>query len=1001
MAKTRYLLLAVVLAACVDQPGAVECPTGIVCPAGASCAAAQPVCIVNPCGNGRVDQGETCDDGNIMAGDGCSPTCGKESCGNGLVEPGERCDDGNTMSGDGCSGDCLSLEQCGNGIKDVGEGCDDGNTAKGDGCRADCKAIEFCGNGLVDPGEVCDDGMAVGGPCSPDCQSGLGCGNGFIDVALGEECDDGNTNDDDDCRFPSCKIAVCGDGVRNMTGTHAEQCDGGVGGVPTETVDCNIDCTNSVCGDGKVNQVDHEQCDNGTGLDSSSCDSDCTAPVCGDGHTNTLANETCDPGTVGADTATCDSDCTSPSCGDNHVNKSFIPTGSTIPEGCDDGGTTAGDGCSGLCQIESCGNGVTEAVNGEQCDDANTNDVDGCRNNCQLPRCGDGIKSNSETCDDGADTATCDHDCTMPACNDGITNAAAGEQCEDGNTMNGDGCSSTCKLEPFVLTAALAGNGTGTITSNPTGINCGADCNELFLAGTVVTLNATPGATSTFVGWSGACMGSGACVVTMSQTRSVTATFAANRLTVTKSGAGTGTITGGGISCGSTCTQDYTVGTIVTLTPAPSGDSVFTGWSGACTGMGTCTVTMNSATSVNANFELDLFPLSVSQTGGGNGTVTSVPAGIDCGTTCAASFTANSIVTLVASPAADSNFTGWSGACTGTSTCAVTMTQAKSVTASFVLKPITLTVNVTAGGTVTSTPAGINCSNATCSASFPAGQMVVLHPNPASNKAFTAWGGACTGTLPSSDCTVTMDVAKTVTATFETNRLTVVRTGTGTGTVTASGINCGGNCTQDYNQGTAVAATATPASGSVFVGWSGPCTGTGTCNLTMNGPVTLTAEFADASTLTVTRTGTGGGTVTSTPAGISCGATCAFGFQTGSTVMLSAVADGSSVFTGWSGGGCSGFGTCTVTLSADTTVAANFVPARALMVTISGTGTVTSSPGSINCSSGTCSDTFAENTIVTLTATTAPTWTGDCSACTGTSCAITISADTACTATFP
>ncbi|MBA3500765.1 MAG: DUF4215 domain-containing protein, partial [Deltaproteobacteria bacterium] len=246
----RYLLIAALFGAgCVDQPGAIVCPTGIVCADGTTCAAAQPVCIVNPCGNGRVDTGETCDDGNILSGDGCSPTCGSEACGNGLQEPGERCDDNNMVSGDGCSSDCLSLEQCGNGIKDVksggttSEGCDDGNTVNGDGCRADCKSLEFCGNNLVDVNEVCDDGMPVGGPCSPDCQSGLGCGNGFLDP--GEQCDDGNTADSDDCRFPSCKHAVCGDGVENTLGVRFEECDGGTTGTPTETVTCNLDCTDT------------------------------------------------------------------------------------------------------------------------------------------------------------------------------------------------------------------------------------------------------------------------------------------------------------------------------------------------------------------------------------------------------------------------------------------------------------------------------------------------------------------------------------------------------------------------------------------------------------------------------------------------------------------------------------------------------------------------------------------------------------------------------------
>ncbi len=80
------------------------------------------------------------------------------------------------------------------------------------------------------------------------------------------------------------------------------------------------------------------------------------------------------------------------------------------------------------------------------------------------------------------------------------------------------------------------------------------------------------------------------------------------------------------------------------------------------------------------------------------------------------------------------------------------------------------------------------------------------------------------------------------------------------------------------------------------------------------------------SALTVAKTGAGSGTVTSNPAGINCGATCAGNFARGSPVTLTASASGGSVFAGWSGGGCSGTGTCVVPLAADTSVSATFAP---------------------------------------------------------------------------
>ena len=81
--------------------------------------------------------------------------------------------------------------------------------------------------------------------------------------------------------------------------------------------------------------------------------------------------------------------------------------------------------------------------------------------------------------------------------------------------------------------------------------------------------------------------------------------------------------------------------------------------------------------------EAQIFDLAVSSAGTGGGTVTSSPAGVDCGTTCTATFSGSTVVTLSAAPNAASVFAGWSGACSGLSTCVVTMDAAKSVTATF------------------------------------------------------------------------------------------------------------------------------------------------------------------------------------------------------------------------------------------------------------------------------------------------------------------------------
>ena len=117
-----------------------DCASGGVCPEGLVCAEVSTgeVCMGPYCGDGELDPGEVCDDGNNVSGDGCPADC-SAPCGDGFVDPDEACDDGNTVGGDRCSADCRSVERCGNGVVDPGEPCDDGNFANHDGCTSTCR----------------------------------------------------------------------------------------------------------------------------------------------------------------------------------------------------------------------------------------------------------------------------------------------------------------------------------------------------------------------------------------------------------------------------------------------------------------------------------------------------------------------------------------------------------------------------------------------------------------------------------------------------------------------------------------------------------------------------------------------------------------------------------------------------------------------------------------------------------------------------------------------
>ncbi|MDH3479332.1 MAG: hypothetical protein OEO20_13630, partial [Gemmatimonadota bacterium] len=263
-------------------------------------------------------------------------------------------------------------------------------------------------------------------------------------------------------------------------------------------------------------------------------------------------------------------------------------------------------------------------------------------------------------------------------------------------------------------------------------------------------------------------------------------------LTVLGTGTGSGTVASSpaGISCTITdgtasgdCAQAYTQNTQVTLTATPSAVGVhqFQSWSGAgidCPGTGPCTLTMDANQTVTAEF-IEFHSLTVQGAGTGDGTVAG-GGGIDCSISsgqtqgnCSVFFTEGVNVDLTASASPGSTFDGWSGACTGTGGCQVTMSQARTVTASFSAATAVLTVLIDGIGVVNSqgvTPA-INCSyiEGMCSETYPIGTQVTLvatsqHPD----FSWESWFGTGSGFTCTTDptCVVTMDQDRQVRAWF-------------------------------------------------------------------------------------------------------------------------------------------------------------------------------------------------------------------------------------------
>jgi cysteine-rich repeat protein len=184
------------------------------------------------------------------------PPTGAE-CGNGRLEVGEECDDGDADDCNTCTTDCTLVTGCGDGVVCGDEPCDDGNADSCDGCSSACEPEPGlrCGDGTQNEacGEECEPPGSPG--CTAQCTAFVGCGDGVVQA--GEACDDGNTEDCDECTAECVPVIGCGDGV--VCGV--EQCDDG----NTASCDgCSSACepeTGYLCGDGIIGESCGEECD--------------------------------------------------------------------------------------------------------------------------------------------------------------------------------------------------------------------------------------------------------------------------------------------------------------------------------------------------------------------------------------------------------------------------------------------------------------------------------------------------------------------------------------------------------------------------------------------------------------------------------------------------------------------------------------------------------------------------------------------------------------------
>ncbi|MCB9506481.1 MAG: DUF4215 domain-containing protein [Myxococcales bacterium] len=429
--------------------------------------------VVEPfCGDGNVDDGEDCDDGNDVDTDECPNDCILSICGDGERGRTEECDDGNDVDTDGCTTRC-TLPRCGDGIAatDIdselfaapvvtniggvtGHVCDDGASCFGTAGGTTCSVID---DGTAPEHGIC---QALGYAVALDVTWGGGPGDtdAAMPHAYNWECRDYVCIEGDDYATDNCGSAemlrsiTCADG-------RVEACDAGDSNADVPGATCRTDCTLPRCGDAVLDDDLGEECDdgadNGDGVDG--CRDNCRRAFCGDGVTD--SGEECDDGDDNGDTAdTCRLGCILPACGDGVTDSG---------EECDDGNDVNDDGCANNCLLPGCGDGNIQPELGEECDDGNDDAEDGCSNNCLTPQCGDGVYQEGlgEECDDGNDNDfdSCRNGCIAPFCGDAVVSViyssetfdspivtgptgATGHVCDDGGTCFGTAAGTVCDV---------------------------------------------------------------------------------------------------------------------------------------------------------------------------------------------------------------------------------------------------------------------------------------------------------------------------------------------------------------------------------------------------------------------------------------------------------------------------------------------------------------------------------------------------------------------------
>jgi PKD repeat protein len=481
-------------------------------------------------------------------------------------------------------------------------------------------------------------------------------------------------------------------------------------------------------------------------------------------------------------------------------------------------------------------------------------------------------------------------------------------------TMDGDkSVTATFKQLSYLLTLAKIGSGSAKVD----GVTVPLPYSGQFVSGTDVTVEAVARVGWEFGSWSGDASGSSnPIVVTMGANKAITATFNQLSYTLSVAKVGNGSVKVNGSTVSLPYSAQFLSRTDVTLETIAAPGWEFGSWSGDAGGSSNpLTVTMDGARSVTATFDQLSYALSITAVGSGSVKVNDATVALPY----SAEFLSGTDVTLEAVPQSGWEFGSWSGDANGSSNpVVVTMDGARSVTATFNQLSYALSITAVGSGSVKVNGATVALPY---SAEFLSGTDVTLEAVPQSGWEFGAWSGDASGS--SNPLRVTMDGAKSITATFNQLSYALSITAVGSGSVRVNGATVALPYSGEFLSGTDVTLEAVPESGWGAVSWSGDANGTDNpIAITMDGDKSVIASFEHLSyTLSVSAVGTGSVKVNGAAVSLPYSAE----FLSGTEVTIEAVATGSEQFVEWTGDATGSENPLTVTMDYDMRITASFM----------------------------------------------------------------------------